>query len=159
VLRVLVGTAAGEQLNAATGAHAHDTERLGPEDLPSPSMPGVPGIVCGAGTWWSFARSPIGADAPTCRRLEILCRTRDMPSTPQTSHRWPQHTMPGESGRSRGEAGSGPAGAEASRSRVDGEEAESLLVDLAEPDHFQAFGGEPLQPLNPTDRYGEWRLP
>jgi len=159
LLRVLVLTAAGDRLNAATGAHADHSERLGPEDVPSPSMPGVPGIVRGAGTWWSFARNPTDPSRPACRRLEILCRIREMPATPRTSHRLPQHTVPGGGEQGRGEAGSGPPGAEASPSRPDGEETESLLVDLAEPDHFHALGGERLEPLNPTDRYGGWRLP
>jgi hypothetical protein len=160
LLRVLVRTASGKRLNAATGAEAHDTGRLGLEDLPSPTMPGVPGIVRGEGTWWSFARNALEPTRPACHGLEIHCRSRDTPPTPQTSDRRPQHSMPGGGNeQGNGEARPRPPGGESSPTHVDDEESESLLVDLTEPEHFQALGGERLEPLNPRDRYGGWRLP
>jgi hypothetical protein len=158
LLRVLVRTASGERLNAATGAEVHDDERLGPEDLPTRSIPGVPGIVRGEGTWWSFARNPLEARRPACRGLQILCHVMGTPPTPRTSRRLPQHTLPGD-GSPQENSETGAPRTAPSAAHVNAEEPESLLVDLVEPEHFQALGGERLQPLNPTDRYAGWRLP
>jgi hypothetical protein len=151
-VRVLASIRSGGRVDAVTGAVADDFPSTGPGEILVPPRYAVEGILRAEGTWWAFARDPLGTAAPACDGLDLLVRagTPAEPSGPTADPRC-QHEPPGATGPHR------PAGP--TPDMADPGATASLHIDLLEAGEFEEVSGKQLPPLDPTAPYNGRRLP